>query len=280
MKKNDRCSEDGYKFYIGQVKKVPLLTFNEELELSRAIRKGDEVARKRLIEANLRLVIKIAFENCPGNVPIMDLIQEGNLGLMRAAEKYDAKRMLRFSTYAAWWIRQAISCYLYNKWRIIKLPSRKEGILCKIHRAYHVLNQLNMRNPTAQEIAEEIGASIENVELIMSFSQDTLSLESINDDDDESTDISYSLGDFTYNPERALLRKSYREAVFKMLNMLSAREKKVIVYRYLQGGEKLQTFRKIGGETGMSVEGVRQLEIGAMKKLRSHADKDLTCGVI
>jgi RNA polymerase primary sigma factor len=273
MKKKSTENEDTYKFYIGQVTKVPLLTFKEELELSRAVQAGNEVARKKLIEANLRLVIKIAYEFSADKHSLMDLIQEGNMGLIHAVEKYDPDRMIRFSTYTAWWIRQAIYVYLYGRQRIIRLPQRKEEVLRKIHKTYNILSQINMRNPTADEIAEEIGISKEDIELVLTTSQDTLSLENL-EYDDESNGVINSLGDLTYSPERALLRKNYREAVVKMLDILSAREKKVIVYRYLQGDEKPQTFRTISRKTGMSVEGVRQIEIVAMKKLRSQADRE------
>ncbi|HET6486947.1 MAG TPA: sigma-70 family RNA polymerase sigma factor, partial [Spirochaetia bacterium] len=149
--------DDNLKAYFNQIKKAKLLTFEEELALSRRIQSGDEEARKQLVESNLRLVVRIAKGFLTPEVSILDLIQEGNLGLMRAAAKYDYRKQVRFSTYASWWIKQSIVRSLSNKTRVIRLPHRQEEKLRKINKVYNSLSQVLMREPSLQEIAEEIG---------------------------------------------------------------------------------------------------------------------------
>ena len=147
MKDKEPDPDDSLQAYFNQIRRIPLLTFEEELELSKCVHKGDEAARRRLIEANLRLVVKIARGYLASNVSLMDLIQEGNMGLMHAVGKYDHNKQVRFSTYAAWWIRQFVSRYLANKRRTIRLPHRKEETLRKIQQSFYSLSQLYMRQP-------------------------------------------------------------------------------------------------------------------------------------
>ena len=274
IKKKDRnCDQDdSFLPYIYQIKKSPLLTFEEELELSRCIKNGDKAARCRLIEANLRLVVKIAYGYISKDTSLMDLIQEGNIGLIRAVEKYDYEMRVRFSTYAAWWIRLSISRYLAGKQRTIRLPLKKEETFSRIQKAYNILNQLYMRKPTAREIAAEIGISIKEVELILGISHDTVSLDTINDNC-EANGFTEFLADLTYSPERELLKKSSREATLGILNSLKDREKNIIIYRYQLKGDKRYTLKNISEKIGLSRETIRQIENRALRKLRSHADE-------
>jgi RNA polymerase primary sigma factor len=169
--------DDVSRSYFAQIKDIPLLCFEEELELANLIQKGDEGARHRLVEANLRLVAKIARSYTVPDVPLMDIIQEGNMGLIHAVEKFSSHKNVRFSTYAGWWIRQAISRYLVNKRRAIRMPHRKEELLRKIQQVYHPLAQTLMREPRSDEIAKEIGASKKDVEYILSMTKGHISLE-------------------------------------------------------------------------------------------------------
>ncbi len=162
-------TDDNLKAYFDQIKKAKLLTFEEELELSRRIQAGDEARASRLIESNLRLVVRIAKNYLTPEVSILDLIQEGNLGLMKAASKYDFRKQVRFSTYASWWIKQSIVRSLSNKKRVIRLPHRQEEKLRKINKIYNNLSQVLMREPSLQEIAEEIGLQEEEVVLHHQF---------------------------------------------------------------------------------------------------------------
>jgi len=244
--------------YFDQIKKIPVLTFQEELELSRRIQKGDAASRRRLIESNLRLVAKIARSYLAQDVSYMDLIQEGNIGLVRAADKYDHLKQVRFSTYATWWIRQSISRSLTDKRRTIRLPRKKEEIFRKIQQTNHNLTQQYMRQPKTKEIAAEIGISREDVESVLGLTQNCNPLE--------------SEGDYTYNPEWALIKKSSQEVTFHVLNTLNDREKHILIYRYQLNGGKRQSLKKIGDRMGISTETVRQIEFKALLKLRGHAE--------
>ena len=270
-KKKDTGYDDSYHTYIKSIKKIPLLTFEEELELSRKIQNGSAAARKRLIEANLRLVVKIACASFARDASLLDLIQEGNIGLMRAAEKYDHLKQIKFSTYAARWIRQAIFRYLSGKRRAIHLPQKKEEMLRKIQNVHYSLSQLYMRQPKTEEIAEEIGVPQADVEFILNLSRDTISMESAKDSN-ESAAVLESLENLTYSPELALIKKGSREAALKALNLLKDREKNILIYRYQFNGGRRYTLKDIGDKMGLSTEAIRQIEFKAIQKLRSHTE--------
>ena len=270
--KENHGSDDSLQAYFDQIKDIPLLSFEEELELSRRIQNGDESARRRLIEANLRLVIKIARGYLTQDVSLMDLIQEGNMGLLRAVEKYDHLKQVRFSTYAAWWIRQVITRYLSDKRRTIRIPHRKEEMLRKIQQAYHALSQQHMRQPKVEELASEIGVSKDDVEFVLSLTHDIISLET-NFSGEDSVPVIELHEDYTYNPERALIRKSSREATLQVLSHLKEREKRILMYRFQFNGEDRPTLKSISHRMGLSTETVRQIEIKAIQKLRSHAEE-------
>jgi len=273
MKKNkDPGYDNSLRAYFDQIRDIPLLTFEEELELSKLIQNGNMAARRRLIEANLRLVVKIARGYLSQDVSLMDLIQEGNVGLMRAVDKYDHAKQVRFSTYAAWWIRQVISRYLSDKRRIIRLPHRKEEMLHRIQKAYHTLSQLYMRQPKVEEIAREVGIDKGDVDFILSLAHDIISLET-DPGSDDSLAVIELLEDYTYNPERALMRKNSRESTLQVLNNLKTHEKRVLMYRYQLNGGNRRTLKTISRKMGLSAETVRQIEIRALKNLRSHAEE-------
>jgi len=262
--------EDNLKAYFSQIKVAKLLTFEEELALSRRIQAGDENARRQLIESNLRLVVRIAKNYLAPEVSILDLIQEGNLGLMRAVAKYDFHKNVRFSTYASWWIKQAIVRSLSNKKRLIRLPHRQEEKLRKINKVYNTLSQVLMREPTLVEMAEEIGLEEAEVASIINSSSSVASLDS--SASTESGSLHDMVEDMSFNPESELMRRTVREDTLKLLDGLQEKEKQILLYRFSFLSGKRHTLKRIGDELGISPETVRQIEIRALKKLRTFSD--------
>jgi RNA polymerase primary sigma factor len=263
--------EDALRAYFAQIKKSQLLTFEEELALSRRVLDGDDAARQTLIEANLRLVVRIAKKYMTRDVSLLDLIQEGNLGLIKAASKYDFRKNVRFSTYASWWIKQAIVRALSNKRRTIRLPHRKEEKLRKINKAYNTLSQELKRTPNIEEIAEELGLKIREVETIVQLSNAVVSLDGPTQED--SGTLQDVIEDTSYIPEKDLLRENLRERTLKFLETLLDKEKQILLYRFAFYGGKKYTLKKIGDEMGISPETVRQIEIRALKKLKESAQE-------
>jgi RNA polymerase primary sigma factor len=275
MKKN----REVLQIYYDQIKAYPLLGFDEEIELARLIQQGNKDALHKLINANLRLVIKIARAYTTTDVPFIDLVQEGNLGLMHAAEKYDYAKKLRFCTYASWWIRQFIARYLTNKRRIVRLPHRKEEMLRKIQRTYHTLSQTLMHQPRTEEIADALGVSVQDIDFIVNMSSGPLPLE-WDVDRDDSPMVMEVHEDYTYCPERNMLRQYYCDGARDFLNQLKDREKMVLSYRYQLEGGKPQTLKEIGDKMDLSPETVRQIEKKALAKIRSHADEFKKFGLL
>ena len=196
--------DDGLKSYYSVIKRIALLTAEEERELSSRVFSGDEEARRRLIEANLRLVVKIARGFVTLDMPLLDLIQEGNVGLIKAAEKFDGTRNVRFSTYASWWIKQAITRALVNSRRAIRLPHRKEELLKRIQRTYSILTQILQREPSAGEIARELRVSEEVVADVIGMAASLVSLE--NDGGEDSGSIIDVYEDYSYSPDAELMK--------------------------------------------------------------------------
>ncbi len=261
--------DDTLRAYFDQIKKTRLLTFEEELSLSRSILRGDEAARQRLITANLRLVVRIAKKYMTPDVSLLDLIQEGNLGLIKAASKYDYRKNVRFSTYASWWIKQAIVRSLSNKRRVIRLPHRKEEKLRRINKAFNTLSQQYKRSPNYQEIADELGIQEREVETILSLSSAVVSLDGPTPE--ENGTLQDLIVDNTYVPDRELLRNSLREKTMGFLETLLAKEKQILLYRFAFFGGRKYTLKMIGDEMGISPETVRQIEIRALRKLKECA---------
>jgi RNA polymerase primary sigma factor len=263
--------EDALRAYFAQIKRSRLLTFEEELALSRRVLRGDESARQTLIEANLRLVVRIAKKYMTRDVSLLDLIQEGNLGLIKAASKYDFRKHVRFSTYASWWIKQAIVRALSNKRRTIRLPHRKEEKLRKINKAYNALSQELKRAPNIEEIAQELGLKKREVETIVQLSNAVVSLDGPTQED--SGTLQDVIEDNSYIPEKDLLRDNLRERTLKFLETLLEKEKQILLYRFAFYGGKKYTLKKIGDEMGISPETVRQIEIRALRKLKENAEE-------
>jgi RNA polymerase primary sigma factor len=260
--------EDGLHAYYAAIKRVPLLTAEEERELSARALRGEEDARRRLIEANLRLVVKIARGFVTPDMPLLDLIQEGNIGLIKAAEKYDGERNVRFSTYASWWIRQAITRSLVNSRRAIRLPHRKEELLKKIQRTYSALTQVLQREPSPAEIAAELRIPESSIQELIGMAATLVSLE--NDGSEDSGSIIDIYEDYSYSPDGEFMRSCARDETFRMLELLLERERRILMYRFeFLGGER-HTLKSIGAELGISPETVRQIEKRALRKLKEN----------
>jgi RNA polymerase primary sigma factor len=260
------CIDDNLRSYYAVIKRIPLLTADEERELSAQVLSGSEEARRRLIEANLRLVVKIARGFVTPDMPLLDLIQEGNVGLIKAAEKYDGARNVRFSTYASWWIRQAITRALVNSRRAIRLPHRKEELLKRIQRTYSILTQVLQREPTTQEIADELRVTVEAIADVVGMAASLVSLETDGDEDSGSVIDVYE--DYSYSPDGELMRTCAREETINMLEVLLEKERRILMYRYEFLGGRRHTLKSIGAELGISPETVRQIEKRALRKLK------------
>ena len=271
MTKRPEVQDSAIKSYFRQIQKYQLLNFDEEIELSKKIQAGDEAAQKKLVESNLRLVVKIAKPYVSKDMSFLDVIQEGNLGLMTAAGKYDYRKNVRFSTYAAWWIRQAIVRAISNKRRPIRLPHRKEEIIRKIKQAYYSLSQIYSREPTTAEIAEELKIDVDELTTIIQMSGDIVSLDAeINDD---AGTLITMFEDKSYEPAAAVYNKFMRADTLKTMEILGEKERQVLLYRYSFYDGKKYTLKKIGDKFGISPETVRQIEMRALKKLSKESEK-------
>lgn len=264
--------EDSLKSYYESVKRIPLLTADDERDLSMRIQDGDEAARARLIESNLRLVIKIARSFANFDVSLIDLIQEGNAGLIKAAERFDYRKNVRFSTYASWWIKQAITRSLVNTRRAIRLPHRKEELIRRIHKAHAALSQLYAREPSYEELAKELGISAASVREALDLSGGVVPLE-VEKDDDEGGSIIDVYEDLSYSPDQQMEKECERERTLSLLEELMERERTVLMYRFEFFGAKKSTLKVIGQSMGISAETVRQIEKRALRKLREKNDE-------
>ncbi len=271
MKKRNDTPKDTLQQYFSLIKKQPLLTFEEELELSRRIQSGDEEARTKLAEANLRLVVKIARSYAHSSGNLVDLIQEGNLGLLKAVEKYDWRKNVRFSTYAAWWIRQSIVRALAKNRSHIKLPHRKEELLKKARHTIYTYVLEHGSEPDHDYIAEQLGVNRRDLELVLSSGDPVVSLD-WEEEESEST-LTDLYEDITYEPADELLQQSMRDDTLRFLNHLQEREKQILMYRFAFYGGKKLTLKHIGDKMGISPETVRQIEKKAIANLREHAEE-------
>lgn len=254
--------------YLCQIRNDRLLTADEERTLSRQIHSGDPRARERLINSNLRLVVKIAKGYMTHDMDLLDLIQEGNLGLIRAAEKFDFRKNVRFSTYASFWIKQSIARALSNKSRMIRLPHRKEEKLRKITRASQRLSKSYGRLPDSTELSRETNLDQEEISSIMKLPDKVLSMESSNDR--EGFSLKNIVEDPKYNPDYIVMRNYLREKTEEMLEILSEKERQVILLRYSFIDGRKYTLKDIGENLGISPETVRQIEMRALKKIKEH----------
>ncbi|MFN2468051.1 MAG: sigma-70 family RNA polymerase sigma factor [Gaiellaceae bacterium] len=265
-------STDSLQLFLKDVGKVDLLTAAQEVELAKRIERGDERAKRAMIEANLRLVVSIAKRYRNQGLPFLDLIQEGTIGLVRAAEKFDYRKGFKFSTYATWWIRQAVARALADKGRTIRMPVHVVEKLNRITRAERKLRSEYAREPTLAEIALETEFTTEEVEQIRRTAQTPVSLEKPVGDEEESEFGHFITDETAPRPEEAAEVVFRKETLAKILGSLTQRERRVLELRYGLGGEPPRTLDEVGRAFEVTRERIRQIESQALKKLRALAD--------
>lgn len=269
----DDVADDSVRLYLREIGKIPLLNPEEEITLARKVVAGDKRAKDQMAEANMRLVVSIAKRYVGRGLDLLDLIQEGNTGLLRAVEKFDPDKGFKFSTYATWWIRQAITRAIADQARTIRIPVHMVETINKLLRTQRRLTQDLNREPTNEEIAKEMELDIEKVEHIMKIKQDISSLDaSVRDDEEDSV-----LGDFiededTVTPEESATTQLLKEHVKDMLGILSDREQKILKMRFGLEDGKSHTLEEVGQEFSVTRERIRQIEAKALTKLRKHKD--------
>ena len=260
--------EDPVRMYLKEIGKVPLLTAEEEIELAKRMENGDEDAKKRLAEANLRLVVSIAKRYVGRGMLFLDLIQEGNLGLIKAVEKFDYNKGFKFSTYATWWIRQAITRAIADQARTIRIPVHMVETINKLVRVSRQLLQELGREPTPEEIAERMEIPVERVREILKISQEPVSLETPIGEEEDS-----HLGDFIQDdnvpvPADAAAFTLLKEQLVEVLGTLTEREQKVLRLRFGLDDGRARTLEEVGKEFNVTRERIRQIEAKALRKLR------------
>ncbi|HBA54088.1 MAG TPA: RNA polymerase subunit sigma [Syntrophorhabdus aromaticivorans] len=256
------------KLYMKDLRKLPILTMEEEREYARRIARGDSDARRKMIEANLRLVVKIARKYMHQGISHLDLIEEGNLGLIRAVEKFDASRNCRFSTYATWWIRQSIERAIANYSRTIRLPIHISSRIYRISKLINTYLEKNGREPSPEEIALDTGLQLDFVNNLFSLVVKTYSLETIIDEEGKLT-LEEVLPSTSAEEPLSVFEQTKRvEEVASWVDTLGNDEKQVIILRYGLDGEETQTLEAIGKKFGVTRERVRQIEQKAINKLR------------
>ena len=265
---------DSLQLFLRDIGKLRLLTAQEEVELARRIERGDLAAKQKMIECNLRLVVSIAKRYRNRGLPFLDLIQEGTLGLVRAAEKFDYRKGFKFSTYATWWIRQAITRALADKSRAIRMPVHVVEKLNKISRAErHLLIELG-REPTAAEISAVSGIEPEEVEVIKRSAQTPVSLEKPVGDEEESELGQLIADEHAVSPYERAADQITTEALHRALNRLGSRERRVLELRYGLGGQRVWTLDEVAQTVGVTRERIRQIENQALRKLEQLDESD------
>ena len=269
----EEVSDDSVKMYLREIGKIPLLKPDEELELAYKILEGDKKAKDKMVEANMRLVVSIAKRYSGRGLDFLDLIQEGNTGLLRAVEKFDPDKGFKFSTYATWWIRQAITRAIADQARVIRLPVHVNETINKIMRAHRKLSQELNREPTIEEMAKEVEMNPEKVEYMLKVKQDTGSLDaSVNNDDDDSVVGDFVVDEDTDSPDEAASIQFLKDSILKVLGDLTEREQKIISLRFGLNDGRSYTLEEVGREFNVTRERIRQIEAKALVKLRRHPD--------
>jgi len=271
----DDASDDSVRLYLREIGKIPLLNSEEELELAHRVVAGDKKAKDKMAEANMRLVVSIAKRYSGRGLDFLDLIQEGNTGLLRAVEKFDPDKGFKFSTYATWWIRQAITRAIADQARTIRIPVHMVETINRLLRTQRRLTQELNREPTIDELAKELDMEPDKVEYVIRIKQEITSLDaSVGKDGEEEDSV---LGDFVEDedgvtPEESATRQLLKEQVQTILTTLSDREQKILRMRFGLDNGKSHTLEEVGLEFAVTRERIRQIEAKALAKLRKHKD--------
>lgn len=264
-------TDDPVRMYLKEIGKVPLLTPEEEQDLAKRMAEGDEEAKRRMAEANLRLVVSIAKRYVGRGMLFLDLIQEGNLGLIKAVEKFDYTKGYKFSTYATWWIRQSISRAIADQARTIRIPVHMVETITKVKKAQNMLLHKNGHEPTIEEVAQELNMTPERVREIVRIAQDPVSLEAPVGEEEDSF-----LGDFIPDddapaPIDSAMQSVFKDELNKALDTLPARERDVLKFRYGVGSDRSHTLEEVGKQFNVTRERIRQIEAKALRKLRQQS---------
>ena len=270
---DDDVADDSVRLYLREIGKIPLLNAEEELALAQRVVSGDKKAKDQMAEANMRLVVSIAKRYVGRGLDLLDLIQEGNTGLLRAVEKFDPDKGFKFSTYATWWIRQAITRAIADQARTIRIPVHMVETINKLLRTQRRLTQELNREPSNEEIAKAMEIDVDKVEHIMKIKQDISSLDaSIRDDEEDSVLADFIEDEDTVSPEESATGQLLKEQVKDMLAALTEREQKILKLRFGLEDGKSHTLEEVGQEFSVTRERIRQIEAKALAKLRKHRD--------
>lgn len=269
----DDIADDSVRLYLREIGKIPLLTAEQELALAQRVVSGEKRAKDQMAEANMRLVVSIAKRYVGRGLDLLDLVQEGNTGLLRAVEKFDPDKGFKFSTYATWWIRQAITRAIADQARTIRIPVHMVETINKLLRTQRRLTQELNREPTHEEIAKEMEIEVEKVVHIMKIKQDISSLDaSVRDDEEDSVLADFIEDEDTITPEESATGSLLKTHVQEMLSALTEREQKILKLRFGLEDGKSHTLEEVGQEFMVTRERIRQIEAKALAKLRKHKD--------
>jgi RNA polymerase primary sigma factor len=269
----DDIADDSVRLYLREIGKIPLLSAAEELALAQQVVAGDKGAKDKMAEANMRLVVSIAKRYVGRGLDLLDLIQEGNTGLLRAVEKFDPDKGFKFSTYATWWIRQAITRAIADQARTIRIPVHMVETINKLLRTQRRLTQELNREPSNEEIAKAMEIEVDKVEHIMKIKQDISSLDaSVRDDEEDSVLADFIEDEDTISPEESATNQLLKEHVKEILSSLTEREQKILKLRFGLEDGKSHTLEEVGQEFSVTRERIRQIEAKALAKLRKHKD--------
>lgn len=271
----DDVSDDSVRLYLREIGKIPLLSAEEELELAQRVVKGDKKAKDKMAEANMRLVVSIAKRYSGRGLDFLDLIQEGNTGLLRAVEKFDPDKGFKFSTYATWWIRQAITRAIADQARVIRIPVHMVETINKLLRTQRRMTQELNREPTIDELAKELEMEPDKVEYVIKIKQDIQSLDAgvgRDGEDEDSVLQDFIEDEDSVTPEESATTQLLKEQVQSVLSTLSDREQKIIRMRFGLDNGKSHTLEEVGQEFAVTRERIRQIEAKALAKLRKHKD--------
>jgi len=264
--------DDSVRTYLREIGRIPLLKQVEEVSLAKRIELGDKQAKKMLIEANLRLVVSIAKKYVGRNLDLLDLIEEGNIGLLRAVEKFDYKKGYKFSTYATWWIRQAVTRAIADQARTIRIPVHMVETINKLIRTQRHLVQELGREPLPEEIAQEMGMDVSKVNYILKINQDTVPLESPIGEEEDSTLADFVADVDSLTPEEAATYELLKEHIKEVLELLSPREQRILRMRFGLDDGRSHTLEETGNEFGVTRERIRQIEAKALTRLKKHRE--------